>query len=118
MPHGALDWVNDLIDEKSRIYFLRELGSKKNLSHRRSRWMAPSAVAKEATMDKWNTGPIFYDEKSRRIADEMVQAETRHTARRAAPGIDCDCKDGMFPRARLGDRRAFLFAAGSLAVGA
>jgi sulfane dehydrogenase subunit SoxC len=69
-------------------------------------------------MDKWNTGPVLYDEKSRRMADEMVQAEARHTARRAAPEADCDCKDGMFPRARPADRRAFLFAAGSLAVAA
>src|SRR5499427_6071107 len=118
MPHGALDWVNDLIDEKSRIYFLRELGSKKNLSHRCSRWIAPSADAKEATMDKWNTGPIIYDEKSRRMADEMVQAEARHIARRSGQDVDCDCKDGMFPRSGFADRRAFLFAAGSLAVGA
>ena len=32
--------------------------------------------------------------------------------------LDCDCKDGMFPRASFADRRTFLFAAGSLAVGA
>jgi sulfane dehydrogenase subunit SoxC len=69
-------------------------------------------------MDKWNTGPIIYDEKSRRMADEMVQAEARHVARRSAQDIDCDCKDGMFPSASFADRRTFLFAAGSLAVAA
>jgi len=69
-------------------------------------------------MDKWNTGPIIYDEKSRRMADEMVQAEARHVARRSTQDIDCDCKDGMFPSASFADRRTFLFAAGSLAVAA
>jgi sulfane dehydrogenase subunit SoxC len=69
-------------------------------------------------MDKWNTGPIIYDEKSRRMADEMVQAEARHVARRSAQDIDCDCKDGMFPSASFADRRTFLFAAGSLALAA
>jgi len=69
-------------------------------------------------MEKWNAGPITYDEKSRRMADEMVQAEARHIARRSSQDIDCDCKDGMFPRSGFADRRAFLFAAGSLAVGA
>jgi sulfane dehydrogenase subunit SoxC len=48
----------------------------------------------------------------------MVQAEARHVARRSAQDIDCDCKDGMFPRASFADRRTFLFAAKSLAVAA
>src|SRR5262245_43241153 len=65
LPRRPLGWVNHLIDEKSEIYFLRQLGSKKIISHRRSRWIAPSAVAREATMEKWNAGPISYDEKSR-----------------------------------------------------
>ena len=68
-------------------------------------------------MEKWNAGPIIYDEKSRQMADEMVQAEALHIARRSGRDFDCDCKDGMFPRASFADRRTFLFAAGSLAVG-
>jgi sulfane dehydrogenase subunit SoxC len=68
-------------------------------------------------MEKWNAGPIIYDEKSRQMGDEMVQAEALHIARRSARDLDCDCKDGMFPRASFADRRTFLFAAGSLVVG-
>ena len=68
-------------------------------------------------MEKWNAGPIIYDEKSCQMADEMVQAEALHIARRSGRDFDCDCKDGMFPRASFADRRTFLFAAGSLAVG-
>ena len=42
-------------------------------------------------------------------------AEARHIAERKAQEQECDCKDGMFPRAAMTDRRKFLFAAGSLA---
>jgi sulfane dehydrogenase subunit SoxC len=55
---------------------------------------------------------VIYDEKSRRIAAEMVAAETRQIAQREAQ--ECDCKDGMFPRSPA-SRRRFLFAAGSAA---
>ena len=41
----------------------------------------------------------YYDEKAKRFADEMVQAEARHIASRKAEEQECDCKDGMFPRA-------------------
>jgi sulfane dehydrogenase subunit SoxC len=59
--------------------------------------------------------PVYYDEKARRMADEMVLAEGLHIARRKAEDQDCDCKEGMFPQAVMADRRKFLFAAGSLA---
>ena len=55
---------------------------------------------------------VIYDEKSRRMAEEMVMAEARQLAQREAQ--DCDCKDGMFPRSPA-SRRKFLFAAGSAA---
>jgi sulfane dehydrogenase subunit SoxC len=55
---------------------------------------------------------VIYDEKSRRMAEEMVMAEARQIAQREAQ--ECDCKDGMFPRS-LASRRKFLFAAGSAA---
>jgi sulfane dehydrogenase subunit SoxC len=55
---------------------------------------------------------VIYDEKSRRMAEEMVMAEARQLAQREAQ--ECDCKDGMFPRAPA-SRRKFLFAAGSAA---
>jgi sulfane dehydrogenase subunit SoxC len=55
---------------------------------------------------------VIYDEKSRRIAAEMVAAETRQIAQRETQ--ECDCKDGMFPRSPA-SRRRFLFAAGSAA---
>ena len=58
---------------------------------------------------------VIYDEKTQRLADEMIAAEARHIARRKAEEQECDCKDGMFPRAGMTDRRKFLFAAGSLA---
>ena len=59
-------------------------------------------------------GFVIYDEKSQRMADEMVMAEARHMAQRRQGGDDCACKDGMFPRASA-SRRGFLFAAGSAA---
>ena len=59
-------------------------------------------------------GLVIYDEKSQRMADEMVMAEARHMAQRRRDGDDCACKDGMFPRASA-SRRGFLFAAGSAA---
>ena len=43
--------------------------------------------------------PVIYDEKAQRLADEMVLAEARHIAQRKAQEQECDCKDGMFPRA-------------------
>jgi len=58
-------------------------------------------------------GHAVYDEKSRRMVEQMILAEQRHIAQRQQE--DCDCKDGMFPRAAITDRRKFLFAAGSLA---
>jgi sulfane dehydrogenase subunit SoxC len=58
---------------------------------------------------------VRYDEKSQRMADEMIAAEKRHLAQREIAGEDCDCKEGMFPRKGLASRRRFLFAAGSLA---
>ena len=58
---------------------------------------------------------VVYDEKAQRLANEMIQAEARHIAARRAEEQECDCKDGMFPRAGMTDRRKFLFAAGSLA---
>lgn len=58
---------------------------------------------------------VTYDERSRREADEMIAAEARHIEQRRAREQDCDCKDGMFPRARVPDRRRFLLSAGSIA---
>jgi len=55
---------------------------------------------------------VIYDEKSQRMAEEMVMAEARQLAQREAQ--ECDCKDGMFPRSPA-SRRKFLFAAGSAA---
>ncbi|MGH9695426.1 MAG: molybdopterin-dependent oxidoreductase, partial [Bryobacteraceae bacterium] len=45
----------------------------------------------------------------------MIAAEARHLARGKSQDEECDCKEGMFPRAGITDRRNFLFAAGSLA---
>jgi hypothetical protein len=59
---------------------------------------------------------VFYDAKSQRMADEMVMAEARHIARRTEES-ECECKEGMFPRAQVTDRRKFLFAAGSSLAG-
>jgi sulfane dehydrogenase subunit SoxC len=59
--------------------------------------------------------PVVYDEKSQRLADQMVLAEARHIAQRKAQDQDCDCKDGMFPQDGVTDRRKFLFAAASIA---
>ena len=58
---------------------------------------------------------VIYDEKARRAVEAMIQAEARHIAERKAQAEECDCKDGMFPRDGITDRRKFLFAAGSLA---
>ena len=55
-----------------------------------------------------------YDEKSQRMADQMVMAEAHHIARKLEEP-DCYCKDGMFPRSAPTNRRKFLFAAGSVA---
>jgi sulfane dehydrogenase subunit SoxC len=60
-------------------------------------------------------GKVIYDEKSRRMAQQMVLMERRHLAQQAEEG--CDCKDGMFPSRLIPSRRSLLFAAGS-AVGA
>ncbi len=59
---------------------------------------------------------FVYDEKTKKVVDEMIAAEARHLAQRKAE--ECDCKDGMFPRAGLTDRRRFLFAAGTTLAGA
>ena len=56
---------------------------------------------------------VIYDEKARRMVEEMTMAEARHIAERKAQELECECKDGMFPRAAMTDRRKFLFAAGS-----
>ena len=53
---------------------------------------------------------VIYDEKARRMAEEMVMVEGRHIAQRKAQ--ECDCKNGMFPHLPA-SRRSFLFAAGS-----
>ncbi len=58
---------------------------------------------------------VIYDEKSQRLADEMVMAEARLIAKRKLEERNCDCKDGMFPRSAPSSRRRFLFAAGSVA---
>jgi sulfane dehydrogenase subunit SoxC len=58
--------------------------------------------------------PVFYDKKAQRMADEMIAAEARHIAQRKIEDVDCDCKEGMFPRGNT-SRRNFLFAAGSMA---
>src|SRR6516225_3746999 len=55
---------------------------------------------------------VIYDEKARRMAEEMVTAEAHHIAQRRPE--ECDCKDGMFPLLPA-SRRRFLFAAGSAA---
>src|SRR5262249_16677332 len=55
---------------------------------------------------------VVYDEKARRMAEEMVTAEARHIAHRRAQ--ECDGKDGRFPLSPA-SRRRFLFAAGSVA---
>jgi sulfane dehydrogenase subunit SoxC len=55
---------------------------------------------------------VIYDEKSRRMAEEMVMAEAQQLAQREVQ--ECDCKDGMFSRSPA-SRRKFLFAAGSAA---
>ncbi|WP_214430063.1 hypothetical protein, partial [Escherichia coli] len=56
---------------------------------------------------------MHYDDKARRIADEMIRAEARHIAERTEE--DCECKQGMFAKAAAPNRRAFLFASGSFA---
>jgi sulfane dehydrogenase subunit SoxC len=57
-------------------------------------------------------GLVIYDEKSQRMADELVMSEARQIAQRRQDTQDCACKDGMFPRVPA-SRRSFLFAAGS-----
>src|SRR6516164_1462601 len=69
---------------------------------------------REAHVKIGDKGFVIYDEKSRRMADEMVIAEARHIVQRRQDTQDCACKDGMFPRAPA-SRRGFLFAAGSAA---
>src|SRR5215831_5648687 len=64
-------------------------------------------------MEKSKSGFAFYDGKLRRMSEEMVQAEARHIAKRRTEGLDCDCKDGMFPSRAPTSRREFLFVAGS-----
>ena len=59
--------------------------------------------------------PVPYDEKARRMAEEIIAVEARQLRRRGREEEDCDCKDGMFPASGLANRRKFLFAAGSLA---
>lgn len=59
---------------------------------------------------------VRYDEHAQRMAEAMISAENRHIAERRIEQQDCDCKEGMFPRAGLTSRRRFLFAAGSLAA--
>lgn len=66
-------------------------------------------------MEDRNT--VFYDTDARRMADAMVMAEARQIARQEAEDGACECKEGMFPRAPLTDRRKFLFAAGSSLAG-
>jgi sulfane dehydrogenase subunit SoxC len=56
---------------------------------------------------------LVVDEKTRRMMDGLVAAETRAMAARAAQPEDCDCKDGMY--AVPTSRRHFLMAAGSTA---
>ena len=57
-------------------------------------------------MEKWNAGPITYDEKSRRMADEMVQAEARHIARRSRLKISTAiARTECFLARRFADRR-------------
>ena len=58
---------------------------------------------------------VVYDDKARRMVEQMVLAEQRHIAQRLQE--DCECKEGMFPRRAISSRRGFLFAAGSI-VGA
>ena len=58
---------------------------------------------------------VVYDDKARRMVEQMVMAEQRHIAQRLQE--DCECKEGMFPRRAISSRRGFLFAAGSI-VGA
>ena len=50
-------------------------------------------------------GIVIYDEKSRRLADEMVMAEARQVAQQKRDTEDCACKDGMFPRSPASRRR-------------
>lgn len=58
-----------------------------------------------------NGGGVIYDEKTRRQINEMVEAEARELAKRDED--ECECKDGMFPRRLVPNRRNFLVAAGS-----
>src|SRR5579884_2177578 len=53
------------------------------------------------------------EQRVQQMIEEMVAAEQRHIAQRQAEELECECRDGMFPRRLPTDRRAFLFAAGS-----
>ena len=67
-------------------------------------------------MSGWSS--VTFDDKARRIIEEMKAAEARHMSERHAQEEECACKGGMFPARAPANRRAFLFAAGSTAGGA
>jgi sulfane dehydrogenase subunit SoxC len=67
-------------------------------------------------MSGWSS--VTFDDKARRIIEEMKDAEARHMSERHAQEEECACKGGMFPTRAPANRRAFLFAAGSTAGGA
>jgi sulfane dehydrogenase subunit SoxC len=67
-------------------------------------------------MSEWSS--VAFDDKARRIIEEMKAAEARHMSERHAQEEECACKGGMFPTRAPANRRAFLFAAGSTAGGA
>lgn len=59
-----------------------------------------------------------YDEKTRKLIEEMQRAEERAIARRKAEMEDCDCKEGMFPTGGApSSRRRFLAGAAAVAGG-
>ena len=59
-----------------------------------------------------------YDEKTRKLIEEMQRAEARAIARRKAELEDCDCKEGMFPTGGAPTtRRRFLAGAAAVAGG-
>lgn len=63
--------------------------------------------------------PIVYSEKARRMVEAMKRVEAQHIAERRAEAQkqECECRDGMFPRASFSNRRAFLVTAGSSLAG-
>ncbi len=63
------------------------------------------------------TPTLVLDDKTRQTIDQMIAAEQRHLAKRHDEE-SCECREGMFPRARSASRRALLFAAGSSAAAA